>query len=384
MYTITIDKTFEFFMKIYYTTGIWPRKDESLLRQSAKRLFYASFGVFFPIIFVLNSIFCEDPDESLFSVQMAIIVSIFYLRFLYALFTKSSILEFLAQLDHYIESRKEYEQINQKTNKFITFVRSYVAMLWLTAFVLIISRLPLFSSDRGLPYFISFSWNDSEIIYWLAFLFMTLEICVFSISATFTPFCWYLLLNFSIKYDMLGNSLKRLGRGGVKMVNTVYSKKKNNQFIEEITVQIKNHVDLFNTLERFKECFQTFFASQIITSGPIICASVYNLAFASSENVFLAEIYLSILFYGIFDIFLVMYLGNEIILTSEPLPYCLFQSNWMDQSESAKKYVIIMAELLKQPYTLSVVIYQLNLETFTSIINTAYSMFNLLKSVQEE
>jgi len=120
------------------------------------------------------------------------------------------------------------------------------------------------------------------------------------------------------------------------------------------------------------------------------------------ENIVQAELYIIILLYAVFDIFLVMYLANDITVASDRLSYCLFESNWMDESESCKKLVLIMGEVLKQPQQLVILIYPLNLETFTrvsektaidmdgvmkffisnfhQIANGAYNMFNILKN----
>lgn len=114
-------------------------------------------------------------------------------------------------------------------------------------------------------------------------------------------------------------------------------------------------------------------------------------------------IYVFNLVYNISDIFMVMYFGNEIKLTSDALSYSLFKSNWMEQPESCKKVVIIFGERLKQAQQLVVLkLYPLTLETFTrvcstcltlvrlncnnngvslQILNAAYSMFNILKTL---
>ena len=73
------------------------------------------------------------------------------------------------------------------------------------------------------------------------------------------------------------------------------------------------------------------------------------------------------LLYGVFDIFLVMFLANDITLASDRLSYCLFESNWIEQTESCKKYVLIMGEVLKQPQQLMILIYPMNLETFVKV-----------------
>ncbi len=73
--------------------------------------------------------------------------------------------------------------------------------------------------------------------------------------------------------------------------------------------------------------------------------------------------------YSVFDIFMVMYLGNEIELSSDELSFCVYESNWIEQTEACKMCIIILMERLKRPQELVVgKLYPLNLLTFTSVI----------------
>lgn len=79
-------------------------------------------------------------------------------------------------------------------------------------------------------------------------------------------------------------------------------------------------------------------------------------------------IYLAVLSLHIFEIFMVMYFGNEIKSSSNQLSYYLFESNWINQSTSCKVCVIIFGGLLKRPHQMVVgKVYPLTLETFTKV-----------------
>lgn len=78
--------------------------------------------------------------------------------------------------------------------------------------------------------------------------------------------------------------------------------------------------------------------------------------------------------YNTFDIFMLMYFGNEIKLESDRFSYCLFESSWIDQPKVIKDNMIILTEILKQPQQLIICkLYPMNLGTFTSVS----SVFNL-------
>lgn len=79
-------------------------------------------------------------------------------------------------------------------------------------------------------------------------------------------------------------------------------------------------------------------------------------------------IYLFILFYYLSEIFMITYFGNEIMLSSNRLSYCLFESEWMEQPHKTKKCIIIFGECLLQPHVLLIAkLYPLTVESFTKV-----------------
>lgn len=123
-----------------------------------------------------------------------------------------------------------------------------------------------------------------------------------------------------------------------------------------------------------------------------------------TENLMEFIIYLLILFYNIFDVFMITYFGNELKLLSGQLLYCLFQSSWYEY-QFCSKSILILGERFKQPVELVILkVYPLTLELFTrvcmkaeidqgirltnsifpfQILSDAYSMFNILKTFAE-
>lgn len=73
--------------------------------------------------------------------------------------------------------------------------------------------------------------------------------------------------------------------------------------------------------------------------------------------------------FNTFDLFAVLYLGNEITAASADLMYCVFESDWVGQSKTVTMDVIILTEKLKKPQELVLLkLYPMNLVTFTSVI----------------
>lgn len=129
------------------------------------------------------------------------------------------------------------------------------------------------------------------------------------------------------------------------------------------------------------------FVVQLATSSLCLCCSIYCLAFVSGifrpflgslkftsifqiqgDNLIERLIYILLLIYNTFDIFMIMYFGNEITLASDRLSYALFESDWVDRSQSIKKKVFMFGEFLVKPQQMVLLqLYPLTLDTFTRV-----------------
>lgn len=93
----------------------------------------------------------------------------------------------------------------------------------------------------------------------------------------------------------------------------------------------------------------------------VLCCRVRNeISYKMEFTVFIT--------YSFFDIFTLTYLGNELIVSSDRLSYCLFESNWMENVRLDKRSIFILGESLKQSREMIIGrIYPLNLKTFTKV-----------------
>lgn len=81
-------------------------------------------------------------------------------------------------------------------------------------------------------------------------------------------------------------------------------------------------------------------------------------------------------------IFMPCYFGNDLSVASSKLSTALFHSNWIDESADFKKVLTTFMENSKKDIKITALgIFGVNLATFTSITNSAYSLFAVLKRV---
>lgn len=209
MVAITADKMLQQVFKLFYLSGIWHSDGESDYRIIFKNCSYSLFAASAPIFFVIHIFRCADRNESINSAQIAIIMSVVYVKFLYLLCKKQEILAFLNDpiVVHSNKYREEYDHANRKIEKLMKFLHPYCVAIIITAVLLIVINLPMFSAGKGLPFFINFTWNVSEIFYWLAYFIISLSI-VFYVTVNFiSVLIWYIMLNYSIAYELLGKKI---------------------------------------------------------------------------------------------------------------------------------------------------------------------------------
>jgi odorant receptor len=83
------------------------------------------------------------------------------------------------------------------------------------------------------------------------------------------------------------------------------------------------------------------------------------------------------------QIYIPCYFGNELSLSSEKLSDSLFHSNWIDESAEFKLAMKIFMENTKKPLQISVFnTFNLNLESFLTVVNSAYSFYNVMKTMK--
>ncbi len=115
--------------------------------------------------------------------------------------------------------------------------------------------------------------------------------------------------------------------------------------------------------------FQGFFSNFNFKLMVKILSMKINSILQASKGSFTEFIIYGVLLgYLIFEIFAIMYFGNEITLASSDLCYSLYESNWMDQSAAYKKLIIIFMSALRQPETIVIgKLFPLSLSVFMSV-----------------
>lgn len=81
-------------------------------------------------------------------------------------------------------------------------------------------------------------------------------------------------------------------------------------------------------------------------------------------------------------IFLTCFFGNELTVASSKLQHALFESKWIDGNQTLRKNMKMFMENAKNEIKFTTFgLFKANLETFTAIVHAAFSLFAVLKNI---
>lgn len=80
--------------------------------------------------------------------------------------------------------------------------------------------------------------------------------------------------------------------------------------------------------------------------------------------------------------FIPCYFGNEIKCNSQDFLTALHGTNWLTVDKSTKKSLLILIENLRRPIKVRAAkLFDVDLEIFLFVVNSAYSLFAILKQI---
>jgi hypothetical protein len=86
----------------------------------------------------------------------------------------------------------------------------------------------------------------------------------------------------------------------------------------------------------------------------------------------------------ILEIFLPCYFNNELAVASSKLSTALFHSNWTRGSKKFKHLMKVFMEGTKRDIKIMAFgVFELNLKNFTAVVNSAYTLYALIKNINE-
>lgn len=199
------------------------------------------FIISFAICLIAGAVNSQDKDDAIFSGEATIVILVHTYRLYYIIWKKEEILMLIQETGtYYINDLDVFIQIRNKMRNLIKFAIYYILMLFLA--VAFISIVPAVSKTKTLAINIAFpfDWKNSEIVYWLAHLYIVVECFLACIVSLLSVIIWYIMQSLACQYEVLGTQLKQLGLG-IKSVIIQDSSELVNQklFVQNLIVAIK-------------------------------------------------------------------------------------------------------------------------------------------------
>lgn len=239
--------------KLFYNLGIWQNEQESrkefAVCKIGRKLFYLIYFVQYQIFLVTYALLSDNSNASAFLTAIEIPTAVITIKLVYLLWKKEEILTFIYDpiVSHSSADGQDLEEIKKKVKIFTKFIQTYMVMLVSGTVVMFFSCLPIFSSGKMLPLFISFKLSSkySEILYWLAYGYVTSFLLCVNLVNFSTVIFWYIMLNYSIEYQVLGNKLKNLGINKTEQLQENCQSASRNLFHQDLIGLIRAQRNIF-------------------------------------------------------------------------------------------------------------------------------------------
>lgn len=243
-----IHPTIELIVGLLYRFKIW-QADESESRAIKRKFAYLIFYITFPIYDFACVFLVDDESESFFLAVTGVMITVNVVRVIYVLWKSEEILAFLYHPinDNSADYLEETEESNRTMGNFMKFTHTYIATLSTAAIAILILSMPMLTHERMLPLFVKFSYDGicSGILYYFVYAYVAVEDLISLLFNITNVLIWYILLNYSIAYEELGNQQKKLG-----------SCKEICERNSAVTSSGSYHEDLVSSIEVHKDIFR--------------------------------------------------------------------------------------------------------------------------------
>lgn len=250
MYNIEPPKTINLIIVTFRAIGLWDKTKRTAFHAKALKTFHFSLYLSFVASFLTKAIATNDPDEVILFGALSIIVSVHAYRVAYIIIRQSDTIKLIEEIcTHSTNKIDEFNRVSRKIGKFIKFIGTFIVLCTVEVSMFII--LPAVWNEMTMVK-IAFPYGDMPNVFWIRQVFLLTGGLYSVLSVCFSSIIWYLMVNASTKYDMLGNQLRNMDEmRRVELVDfssiaaqdsVIHSKViHQNRFREELIEAIKNH-----------------------------------------------------------------------------------------------------------------------------------------------
>ncbi|XP_055919189.1 odorant receptor 46a [Eupeodes corollae] len=194
------------------------------------------------------------------------------------------------------------------------------------------------------------------------------------INIAFDSWCTSFMLFIQGQLEILEYRLERIGFNGDSDL--------------EINLELKScirlHAAVHDIIGKLEIVIAFPNSLQIFCSMLVLCCNFYAISFTSVSEDTIAFLKFSIYQMAMLSqVFFICYFANEVTLASNKLSHALYSSNWITWNKINRRLVLLTMLRFRDPIRVKSLnrCYHFDLAAFTSIVNTSYSYFALLKQM---
>lgn len=259
MYKIEMNNLISQILQSFYRLGLWDSSDRTTFSEFGRKLFHCLYMLCFFASLVAAAYLSNDNEDTVYNLAIAVANFLEVFRLFKIICGKNSIVAFLQCLScHSTSDSKEFVLINKKIKLFARFARCVILFVTFAfAFGMI---LPVVLQQKILVFNVAvpLNWKNSIFSYLISHAFVLGGCFYGGFSMSISIIIWYLMVNCSIKYEVLGNQLRKLGvenDSKETKLNTVEKqvkiseKEKQKMYLKDLIEAIKTH----RNINRYKE-----------------------------------------------------------------------------------------------------------------------------------
>ncbi len=211
---IGIDPLIQRIIGLYYTFGIWQQSDNESSPSKYIRVLIFLFCTFsYPIALGGGGLVSTDLGDSIFLLTLGVVVAVIEFKGFYIFFKHEKILSLVNATC--IQSVPNNDRLLHKVNKKLGILSKccvifIVLSVALTMIIMILSS-PLVSHKMPFNIWFPLNYQVNRAAHWIAHCFVVVNELFVILVSLLSSITWYIMLNCSIKYDILGYRFKNLG-----------------------------------------------------------------------------------------------------------------------------------------------------------------------------
>lgn len=212
---VKVKKLIQEFERTVYFIGLWPNENSSIYFKMYGIFVFCAFYLPYVIAAAIGAVVTKIFAERIFLVMCTTSGSCLILKIIHFYRKREDIRKVLDEMNDYtIHDQMQYDQINGKIEKFSKFKSFVFRVVYGVVGLQLVVPLILQEKVLLIKIWVPIDWSHSNAAYWIINVYSVICIALYAVAIEFSVIVWYLMLNFALKYEMLGCQLMNLGNNG--------------------------------------------------------------------------------------------------------------------------------------------------------------------------